>query len=42
VVCRAFLAELGLKETREQLQGTACREKTAEWTLKEVKPFRKT
>lgn len=40
-ICRAFLAEIGTKDAHEQLQGTACREKTAEWALIEVKPWKK-
>jgi len=40
-ICRAFLADVAAKETEERLQGAACREKTAEWALTEVKPFRK-
>lgn len=40
-ICRAFLAEVGTKDLHEQLQGTACRDKSADWTLIEVKPWRK-
>lgn len=40
-ICRAFLADVSAGESVEKLQGAACREKTAEWTLTEVKPFRK-
>jgi surface antigen len=40
-VCRAFLAEVTTRLIEERLQGTACREKTAEWALTEVKPWRK-
>lgn len=40
-VCRAFLAEVETKETHERLQGAACRERTADWALIEVKPWRK-
>jgi len=40
-ICRAFLAEVGAKDQHESLQGAACREKTAEWTLTEVKPWKK-
>ncbi|WP_424360473.1 RT0821/Lpp0805 family surface protein [Methylocystis parvus] len=40
-ICRAFLADVSASESIERLQGAACREKTAEWTLTEVKPFRK-
>jgi surface antigen len=40
-ICRAFVAEIGAKDTHESLQGTACREKAAEWALSEVKPWKK-
>ncbi|MGE0235044.1 RT0821/Lpp0805 family surface protein [Methylocystis sp.] len=40
-ICRAFQADIAVKETQESLQGAACREKTDEWALTEVKPFRK-
>ena len=40
-VCRAFLAEVGTKESHEQLQGTACRDKSADWALIDVRPWRK-
>ncbi len=40
-ICRAFVAGLAVKELSKKLQGAACREKTVEWTLTEVKPFKK-
>jgi surface antigen len=40
-ICRAFLAEVASKEAQERLQGVACREKTVEWTLVEVKPWKR-
>jgi surface antigen len=40
-ICRAFLAEVAVKDAPERLQGTACREKTNEWTITEVKPWHK-
>ncbi|MCC3245655.1 hypothetical protein LG047_10015 [Methylocystis sp. WRRC1] len=40
-ICRAFLADVTADESHEKLQGAACREKTADWALTEVKPFRK-
>lgn len=40
-ICRAFLADVSANDATERLQGAACREKTAEWALTEVKPFRK-
>jgi surface antigen len=40
-VCRAFVAEVGVKESREDLQGAACRDKAADWALIDVKPWRR-
>jgi len=40
-VCRAFLAEVGGKDKEERLQGTACRERTNDWTISEIGPWRK-
>ncbi|MGJ0397036.1 MAG: RT0821/Lpp0805 family surface protein [Methylocystis sp.] len=40
-ICRAFQADIAVHETQESLQGAACREKTAEWALIEVKHLRK-
>jgi surface antigen len=40
-ICRSFLADLSANDAVEKLQGAACREKSAEWALTEVKPFRK-
>jgi surface antigen len=40
-ICRAFLADVTTKDQQERLQGAACREKTAEWTLQDVKPWKK-
>ncbi len=40
-ICRAFLADVSVDDDVEKLQGAACREKTAEWSLIEVKPFKK-
>lgn len=40
-ICRAFLADIAANDAQEKLQGAACREKTAEWALMDVKPFRK-
>jgi surface antigen len=40
-ICRAFLATLVIKDTTRSLQGTACRPSGGEWTLKDVKPWRK-
>lgn len=40
-VCRAFVAEIAVEETLEKLQGRACREKSADWTLAEIKAANK-
>jgi surface antigen len=40
-ICRAFLASVSVEETQEKLEGSACREKTAEWALIGVKSARK-
>lgn len=40
-VCRAFLAEVTANETQEKVQGAACREKSADWALTDVKPWKK-
>jgi surface antigen len=40
-ICRAFLADLSANDAVEKLQGAACREKSAEWALTEIKPFKK-
>jgi surface antigen len=40
-VCRAFTAEISAEDTVEKLQGHACREKSAEWALIEVKAVNK-
>jgi len=40
-ICRAFLAEVGAKEPAERLQGTACREKSNDWTLTVIGPWHK-
>jgi surface antigen len=40
-ICRAFIAEVGTKDSHENLKGTACREKSAEWSLSEVKPWKR-
>ncbi len=40
-ICRAFLADVSAADSVERLQGAACREKTAEWALTDVKPFKK-
>ncbi|MBM3562950.1 MAG: hypothetical protein FJX48_07315 [Alphaproteobacteria bacterium] len=41
MICRAFHADIAVNETQESLQGAACREKTAEWALTDVKPLKK-
>ena len=41
MICRAFHADIAVNETQESVQGAACREKTAEWGLTEVRPLKK-
>ncbi|MDB5572362.1 MAG: hypothetical protein JWN93_3545 [Hyphomicrobiales bacterium] len=38
-ICRAFLAEVGGSVGAKNLQGTACRDKSGEWALDDVKPW---
>jgi surface antigen len=40
-ICRTFRADLAAKEAHESLEGAACREKTAEWSLTRVRPRKK-
>lgn len=40
-ICRAFLATVSGQAASSSLQGTACRPSGAEWTIKEVKPWRR-
>jgi surface antigen len=38
-ICRAFLADVGGAAPARALQGTACRDKSGDWTLGDVKPW---
>lgn len=40
-VCRAFLADIGGKAASRQLQGVGCRDKSGEWKVGDVKPWRR-
>ena len=40
-ICRAFVAKIAGQAIASSLQGTACRPSGDEWTIKEVKPFKK-
>jgi len=40
-VCRAFAAEIDGRDRQERLQGTACRERTNDWTISEIGPSRR-
>lgn len=40
-VCRTFLAELGGSHPAQQLQGNACRDKSGEWSVGKVEPWKK-
>ncbi|KAA2242360.1 hypothetical protein F0L46_02555 [Salinarimonas soli] len=41
LVCRAFIASLGGQDETKWLQGSACRPSGEEWTVQDVKPWRK-
>jgi len=41
LVCRAFLASVAAGEEPRWLQGSACRPTGGEWTIQDVKPWRK-
>jgi len=41
LVCRAFVASLAGQDTPRWLQGSACRPSGGEWTIQDVKPWRK-
>jgi surface antigen len=40
-VCRAFIANISAKEASESLRGTACRDKLGEWSLRNVRPWKR-
>ena len=40
-VCRAFVASIGGQGETVWLQGTACRRSAGEWTVTDVKPWKK-
>ena len=40
-ICRAFISNLSAKEAAESLQGTACRDKLGEWSLSNVRPWKR-
>ena len=40
-ICRTFLADLGGAHPQKQLQGNACRDKSGNWQVGEVEPWRK-
>ena len=40
-ICRAFLADVGGAAPSQNLQGLACRDKTGDWAITDVKPWRK-
>jgi surface antigen len=41
-VCRAFLAEIDLKNGDKSMQGTACADKDGNWSVTDAKPWKKT
>ena len=40
-ICRAFLATVTGQSSEAVLQGTACRPSGGEWTMKDVRPFKR-
>jgi surface antigen len=40
-ICRAFISNISAKEAAESLQGTACRDKLGEWSLSDVRPWKR-
>jgi surface antigen len=40
-ICRAFISNISAKEASESLQGTACRDKLGDWTLSDVRPWKR-
>ncbi len=40
-ICRAFLADIGGAAPGQNLQGVACRDKSGEWAVGDVKPWKK-
>jgi len=40
-ICRAFVAEIGGSAKAETLQGDACRDRSGEWTVGKVQPFKR-
>ena len=40
-ICRAFLADIGGKTAPKQLQGVGCRDKSGEWRVGDLKPWKK-
>ncbi len=42
LVCRAFVAEIDLKNGEKTLQGKACADKDGDWTVADLQPLKKT
>jgi surface antigen len=40
-ICRAFLADIGGAAPTQSVQGVACRETNGDWTVGDVKPWKK-
>jgi surface antigen len=40
-ICRAFISTISARESAESLQGTACRDKLGEWSLSDVRPWKR-
>lgn len=41
LICRAFISELGGSHTGQSQQGTGCRDKSGDWTVSDIKPWKK-
>jgi surface antigen len=41
-ICRAFLAKIETADGSEDLQGTACRDNSSDWNVRDAKPWRRT
>lgn len=40
-ICRAFLAKIETDGGQEDVQGTACRDATSEWSIRDARPWKR-
>jgi len=40
-ICRAFISNVSARDAAETLQGTACRDKLGDWSLSNVRPWKR-